>query len=83
MTEHEASHRITPAKGVHVSVARARLPADVAAVLSVPNDRRSVFVVPFDDAPFTYVGTTDTAYRRFARRVRPARPKMWRIYSAP
>ncbi len=63
MTEHEASHRITPAKGVHVSVARARLPADVAAVLSVPHDRRSVFVVPFDDAPFTYVGTTDTAYQ--------------------
>jgi glycerol-3-phosphate dehydrogenase len=62
MTEHEASHRITPAKGVHVSVPRERLPADVAAVFNVPNDRRSVFVVPFDDAPFTYVGTTDTAY---------------------
>ena len=62
MTEHEASHRITPAKGVHVSVPRERLPSDVAAVFSVPNDRRSVFVVPFDDAPFTYVGTTDTAY---------------------
>ena len=62
MTEHEPSHRITPAKGVHVSVARDRLPADVAAVFSVPNDRRSVFVVPFLDAPYTYVGTTDTAY---------------------
>ncbi len=62
MTEHTPSHRITPAKGVHVSVPRERLPADVAAVFSVPHDRRSVFVVPFDDAPFTYVGTTDTAY---------------------
>ncbi len=62
MTEHEPSHRITPAKGVHVSVPRDRLPADVAAVFSVPNDRRSVFVVPFDDAPYTYIGTTDTAY---------------------
>jgi glycerol-3-phosphate dehydrogenase len=62
MTEHEPSHRITPAKGVHVSVARDRLPADVAAVFSVPNDRRSVFVVPFQDGAFTYVGTTDTAY---------------------
>jgi len=62
MTEHQPSHRVTPAKGVHVSVARERLPADVAAVFSVPNDRRSIFVVPFDDAPFTYVGTTDTAY---------------------
>jgi len=62
MAEHEVSHRITPAKGVHVSVPRDRLPADVAAVFSVPGDRRSIFVVPFDDAPFTYVGTTDTSY---------------------
>lgn len=62
LTEHRPSHRITPAKGVHLSVARNRLPADVAAVLSVPGDRRSIFVVPFDDAPYTYVGTTDTAY---------------------
>src|SRR5271154_4571919 len=62
IAEHTASHRITPAKGVHVSVARDRLPADVAAILSVPGDRRSIFVVPFEDAPFTYVGTTDTAY---------------------
>lgn len=62
LTEHHTSHRITPAKGVHVSVPRSRLPVDVAAVLSVPGDRRSIFVVPFDDAPYTYVGTTDTAY---------------------
>ncbi len=62
LTEHQPSHRITPAKGVHVSVPRSRLPADVAAVLNVPNDRRSIFVVPFEDAPFTYVGTTDTPY---------------------
>ena len=62
MSEHEPSHRITPAKGIHVSVPRVRLPADVAAVLSVPGDRRSVFVVPFEDAPFTYIGTTDTLY---------------------
>jgi len=62
IAEHAASHRITPAKGVHVSVARERLPADVAAVLSVPGDRRSVFVVPFEGADFTYIGTTDTAY---------------------
>ncbi len=62
LTEHRPSHRITPAKGVHVSVPQSRLPADVAAVLNVPNDRRSIFVVPFEDAPFTYIGTTDTAY---------------------
>jgi glycerol-3-phosphate dehydrogenase len=62
LTEHQPSHRITPAKGVHVSVPSSRLPADVAAVMSVPNDRRSIFVVPFEDAPFTYIGTTDTPY---------------------
>jgi glycerol-3-phosphate dehydrogenase len=62
MAEDAASHRITPAKGVHVSVPRSRLAADVAAVLSVPGDRRSIFIVPFEDAPFTFIGTTDTAY---------------------
>ncbi len=62
MTEGHSSHRVTPAKGVHVTIPRDRLPADIAAVLAVPGDRRSVFVVPFEDDPFTYVGTTDTAY---------------------
>jgi glycerol-3-phosphate dehydrogenase len=62
MAEHHTSHRITPAKGVHLSVPRGRLPADVAAVLTVPGDRRSIFVVPFEDAPYTFIGTTDTAY---------------------
>ncbi|HET8990566.1 MAG TPA: glycerol-3-phosphate dehydrogenase/oxidase [Acidimicrobiales bacterium] len=62
MTEGRPSRRVTPAKGVHVTVPRDRLPADVAAVLAVPGDRRSVFVVPFEDDPFTYVGTTDTPY---------------------
>jgi glycerol-3-phosphate dehydrogenase len=62
MDEHETSKRITPAKGVHVSVSSDRLPANVAAVLNVPNDRRSIFVVPFDGEAFTYIGTTDTAY---------------------
>ncbi len=62
MVEHTTSKRITPAKGVHLSVANDRLPADVAAVLNVPGDRRSIFVVPFEEAPFTYIGTTDTSY---------------------
>ncbi len=62
IAEHQTSHRITPAKGVHLSVAHDRLPTDVAAVLSVPGDRRSIFVVPFEGADFTYIGTTDTAY---------------------
>ena len=62
MAEDKTSHRITPAKGVHVTVPRSRLDAKVAAVLSVPGDRRSIFIVPFEDAPYTFIGTTDTAY---------------------
>ena len=62
MAEHEPSRHVTPAKGVHLTVPRSRLAADIAAVLNVPGDRRSIFVVPFEDAPYTFVGTTDTAY---------------------
>jgi glycerol-3-phosphate dehydrogenase len=53
-------HSIRPAKGVHVTVSRDKLPCDIAAVLPVPNDRRSVFVVPWGDD--VYIGTTDTDY---------------------
>ncbi len=40
---------------------------DIAAVVPVPKDRRSVFVVPWGDTgdgtpQFTYIGTTDTDY---------------------
>jgi glycerol-3-phosphate dehydrogenase len=62
MAEGSLSKRITPAKGVHITVPHHRLPADVASVFAVPGDRRSVFVVPFEEAAFTFVGTTDTAY---------------------
>jgi len=62
MAENLPSHRVTPAKGVHLSVPASRLPADVAAVFNVAGDRRSIFVVPFEEAPFTFIGTTDTAY---------------------
>jgi glycerol-3-phosphate dehydrogenase len=51
---------IRPAKGVHVTVGRDKLPCDIAAVLPVPSDHRSVFVVPWGDE--VYVGTTDTDY---------------------
>jgi len=55
-------HSLRPAKGVHVSVPSATLPCDMAAVLPVRGDRRSVFVVPWPEAGVTYVGTTDTDY---------------------
>ena len=41
-------------------------PADIAAVIPVPKDRRSIFVVPWPEADLVYLGTTDTALRRAA-----------------
>jgi glycerol-3-phosphate dehydrogenase len=51
---------ITPAKGVHLTLKRADLPVDCAAVLTVPEDGRHIFVIP--DGDYVYVGTTDTPY---------------------
>ena len=53
---------IRPAKGVHVTVLRSRLPVLAAAVLSVPSDGRSIFVIPWPGTDRVYIGTTDTAY---------------------
>jgi glycerol-3-phosphate dehydrogenase len=62
---------LRPAKGVHLAVPAEKLPCDYAAVLTVPGDKRSIFVVPWaaDEASgplgpgrYTYVGTTDTDY---------------------
>jgi glycerol-3-phosphate dehydrogenase len=54
--------RLRPAKGVHVTIPADRLPCDWASVLPVPGDKRSIFVVPWVEPGFTYVGTTDTDY---------------------
>lgn len=51
---------IRPAKGIHITVPRTKLPADIAAVIPVPRDRRSIFVVPWADGDDVYLGTTDT-----------------------
>ena len=51
-----------PAKGIHVTVPADRLPADIAAVVPVQSDRRSIFVVPWPDGRDVYIGTTDTAW---------------------
>jgi glycerol-3-phosphate dehydrogenase len=53
-------HSLRPAKGIHVTVPRSKLPADIAAVIPVPADRRSIFVVPWADGDDVYLGTTDT-----------------------
>ena len=58
---------IRPAKGVHVTVPWEKVRNDIAVVIPVPKDKRSLFVVPWGprgDGTFrhTYVGTTDTDY---------------------
>lgn len=60
----EGRHDVTiaPAKGVHISVPAERLPCDIASVIPVPKDKRSIFVVPWFESPFVYLGTTDTGY---------------------
>ena len=58
---------IRPAKGIHITVPWAKVRNDIAVVVPVPKDKRSVFVVPWlptGDGGFhlTYIGTTDTDY---------------------
>jgi glycerol-3-phosphate dehydrogenase len=60
-------HSIRPAKGIHITVPWEKVRNDIAVVVPVPKDRRSVFVVPWlpnGDGTFqlTYIGTTDTDY---------------------
>ena len=58
---------IRAAKGVHVTVAWHKVRNDIAVVIPVPKDKRSLFVVPWGDNGdgtfrHTYIGTTDTDY---------------------
>ena len=58
---------IRPAKGIHITVPWEKVRNDIAVVVPVPKDKRSVFVVPWlptDDGRYelTYIGTTDTDY---------------------
>ena len=55
-------HAIRPAKGVHITVPAERLPCDIAAVIPVPKDKRSIFVVSWPGTDLVYLGTTDTDY---------------------
>ncbi len=58
---------IRPAKGVHVTVPWEKVRCDIAVVIPVPRDRRSLFLVPWGRRPdgtfqHAYIGTTDTDY---------------------
>ena len=59
--------RLRPTKGVHVVVARERLPIDVAVAVTSVEDGRVVFAVPFGNT--SYIGTTDTDYSGDLERV--------------
>jgi glycerol-3-phosphate dehydrogenase len=61
-TMDEGAHpqSIRPAKGIHISIPWSKVRNDIAAIVPVPKDKRSVFVVPWGDV--TYIGTTDTDY---------------------
>jgi glycerol-3-phosphate dehydrogenase len=62
LDEANPTSSLRPAKGVHVTVPASRFPADVAAVIPVRKDHRSIFVVPWPESDFVYLGTTDTDY---------------------
>ena len=58
---------IRPAKGVHLTVPWDKVRNDIAIVIPVRRDKRSLFVVPWIKNPdgsyrYTYVGTTDTDF---------------------
>jgi glycerol-3-phosphate dehydrogenase len=58
---------VRPAKGVHITIPWNLVRNDIAVVIAVPKDRRSLFLVPWGRQPdgtfsHCYVGTTDTAY---------------------
>ena len=58
---------IRPAKGVHLTVPWEKVQCDIAVVIPVPKDRRSLFLVPWGpraDGTFeyAYIGTTDTDF---------------------
>ena len=60
LDEGQNPHSIRPAKGIHITVPEAAFPCDIAAVIPVREDRRSIFVVSWGDQ--VYLGTTDTEY---------------------
>ncbi len=60
LDEHGDPHSIRPAKGIHITVPYEAFPCDIAAVIPVREDHRSIFVVSWGDQ--VYLGTTDTDY---------------------
>ena len=58
---------LRPAKGVHLTVPWDLVRNEIAIIISVPGDKRSLFLVPWVERPdggfdHCYIGTTDTDY---------------------
>ncbi len=56
---------IRPAKGVHITIPWEKVRNDIAVIIPVRSDKRSLFLVPWGEQPdgtfrHVYVGTTDT-----------------------
>ncbi len=67
LDEAEHPHSIRPAKGVHITVPWDKIRVDIAVIIPVRADKRSLFLVPWGPRPdgtfhHVYVGTTDTDY---------------------
>lgn len=60
LTGGQSSTVVVPAKGVHLTVSRKRLPLDCAMILPSPHDKRFCFAVPWYHS--VIIGTTDTKY---------------------
>src|SRR5207244_1882352 len=60
LDEGQHPHTLRPAKGIHITVPWEKVGNDVAVVIPVLKDKRSIFVVPWGDR--VYIGTTDTDY---------------------
>ncbi len=60
LDERSNPHSIRPAKGIHITVPERVFPCDIAAVIPVREDRRSIFVVSWGAQ--VYLGTTDTEW---------------------
>ena len=67
LDEDQHPDSIRPAKGVHITVPWDKIRVDIAVIIPVRADRRSLFLVPWGPRPdgtfeHVYVGTTDTDY---------------------
>jgi glycerol-3-phosphate dehydrogenase len=67
LDEAERPDSIRPAKGVHITVPWDKIRVDIAVIIPVRADKRSLFLVPWGRRPdgtfdHVYIGTTDTDY---------------------